>query len=298
MGDPAGIGPEVTIKALSALAPISQKCVVIGSRSLLTTLPPLPPFVDFVDAYTLSNEFEIGAPSKESGMAAYAYLENALDLIQEGDTLVTAPLSKLAFSLAKIPFTGHTTYLKGKTGADAVSMGFTTPELSVVLSTIHIPLKSVVSHLDLSTLRQSTQHAMALCQLVSPEKVNFKVALAGLNPHAGENGLFGDEEETLLKPMVKRLQNEGYPIEGPFPADTVFWQCRKGVFDIVIALYHDQGLIAVKTLAFDQAVNISLGLPFIRTSPDHGTAYDIAGQNIASSGAMEEAIKLALKSMQ
>lgn len=276
-GDPAGIGPEIAAAA-AADARVLAVCapVVYG---------PDQPFAG-----------SMGAPSAASGQAAYDTLLRAVEDARAGrvDAIATAPVSKLAFAMAGLPWKGHTDLLGHLTGAPRVAMMFWSEPLRVVLATVHVPLSVVPAALTRETLDE-------IIDLTWRELPRFgggprpRLALAGLNPHAGEAGLLGPEEAATLEPAVAAARARGIDIEGPFPGDTVFLRASRGAFDAVIACYHDQGLIPVKLLAFGDSVNVTLGLPIIRTSVDHGTAYDIAGRGAADAGSMVAATLLAAR---
>ncbi len=200
--------------------------------------------------------------------------------------LVTAPISKTAWKMADIHYTGHTTALKALSNAETVSMAFYTPNLRTILTTIHISLMQVSKQLTKNRLNTTISHAQLFCQQLGI--TNPKIAVAGLNPHAGEGGLFGTEEHTI-KGVI---DSHDASITGPYPPDTLYYRAYQGEFDIVVSLYHDQGLIPIKLIGFHDAVNVTVGLPFIRTSPDHGTAFDIAGKEQANSSSMQAAIEL------
>jgi 4-hydroxythreonine-4-phosphate dehydrogenase len=205
--------------------------------------------------------------------------------------IATAPVSKLAFARAGLPWKGHTDLLAHLTGRERVAMMFWSQPLKVVLATVHIPLAAVPAALTPSLLDgviDLAAHELPRFGIAAP-----RLALAGLNPHAGENGLLGDEEGRVLEPAVERARRRGVRIDGPFPGDTIFVRASRGEFDAVVACYHDQGLIPVKLLAFGRAVNVTLGLPIVRTSVDHGTAFDIAGRDAADPSSMIEATLLA-----
>jgi 4-hydroxythreonine-4-phosphate dehydrogenase len=209
------------------------------------------------------------------------------------DAIATAPLNKEALRLAGLPWAGHTDLLAHLTGAGHVAMMFHSDALRVVLATIHIPLAEVPGALTKASLE-------ATIALVAREMPRFgiaapRIAVAGLNPHAGEHGLFGTEEIHAIEPAIASSRARAVNVQGPFPGDTIFLRASRGEFDVVIACYHDQGLIPVKLLAFGQAVNVTLGLPIIRTSVDHGTAFDIAGTNSADPGSMIAAVLLAAR---
>lgn len=274
-GDPAGIGPEIVAKA------------AVDPRVLDVCLPVI------YDS-TRPERLSIGEATAASGQAAYDTLCRAVTDALAGavDAIATAPVSKLAFARAGLPWKGHTDLLAHLTGASDVAMMFWSDPLKVVLATIHIPLAAVPAALT----RQGLERVIALtareCShlggLTAP-----RLAMAGVNPHAGEQGVLGDEELRVIGPALESARAAGVNIQGPFPGDTVFVRAAKGEFDVVIACYHDQGLIPVKLLAFGRSVNVTLGLPIIRTSVDHGTAFDIAGQGVADASSMIEATRLA-----
>ena len=275
-GDPAGIGPEIAQKAANDPR-VRDVCepVVYG--------PPA------------SARFTPGELSAEAGRAAYDTLCEAVKDAQSGvvAAVATAPVNKLAFARAGLPWKGHTDLLAHLTGSPRVAMMFWSEPLKVVLATIHIPLASVTSALTRELVDE-------IIDLSSRELPRFgiaqpRLAVAGLNPHAGEDGLLGHEEATVLRPAIEAAQKRGLQVDGPFPGDTIFGRAVRGEFDAVIACYHDQGLIPVKLLAFGRAVNVTLGLPIIRTSVDHGTAFDIAGKNVADPSSMIEATLLAAR---
>jgi 4-hydroxythreonine-4-phosphate dehydrogenase len=207
--------------------------------------------------------------------------------------IATAPINKLAFSRAGLPWKGHTDLLAHLTHAPRAAMMFWSEPLRVVLATVHVPLSAVPALLTRDLLRDIialTAHELPRFGIARP-----RLALAGLNPHAGEDGLLGSEDEAVLRPAVRDARERGIDIEGPFPGDTIFGRAARGEFDAVIACYHDQGLIPVKLLAFGRSVNVTLGLPIVRTSVDHGTAFDIAGKGIADPSSMIEAVLLAAR---
>ena len=273
-GDPSGIGPEVAAAAASEPA-IRDICepVVYG---------PAP-----------GQSFQPGVLSAEAGLAAYDAIVRAVADAQRGavDAVATAPINKEAFRLAGLPWSGHTDLLAHLTGAPHVAMMFHSDRLRVVLATVHVALADVPALLT-KPLMEST------ITLTAREMPRFgfpapRIAVAGLNPHAGEHGMFGAEDEEAIAPAIAAARGTGVDVAGPFPADTVFVRAIRGEFDVVVACYHDQGLIPVKLVAFGRAVNVTLGLPIVRTSVDHGTAFDIAGKGIADPGSMIEAVKLA-----
>jgi 4-hydroxythreonine-4-phosphate dehydrogenase len=275
-GDPAGIGPEIARKAADDPR-VRDVCEAI--------------------VYRAPNEapFEPGVLSAEAGRAAFDAICAAVRDAQSGvvDAIATAPVNKLAFSRAGLVWKGHTDLLGHLTGSSRVAMMFWSEPLKVVLATIHIPLAEVPRALTRETVD-------AVIDLTARELPRFgiahpRLALAGVNPHAGEDGLLGEEERRVLRPAVDDARARGIDIAGPFPGDTIFLRATRGEFDAVIACYHDQGLIPVKLLAFGHSVNVTIGLPIVRTSVDHGTAFDIAGRNIADPTSMIEAVLLAAR---
>ena len=239
--------------------------------------------------------FTPGQLSAEAGRAAYEIICAAVKDAQAGivAAVATAPVNKLAFSRAGLPWKGHTDLLAHLTGSERVAMMFWSEPLKVVLATIHIPLASVPGALTRELLDGIID--IAWRELPRFGQARPRLAVAGLNPHAGEDGLLGDEERRVLRPSIEAARARGILVDGPFPGDTVFGRAVRGEYDAVIACYHDQGLIPVKLLAFGRAVNVTLGLPIIRTSVDHGTAFDIAGRNLADPGSMIEATLLAAR---
>jgi 4-hydroxythreonine-4-phosphate dehydrogenase len=212
------------------------------------------------------------------------------------DAIATAPINKLAFARAGLAWKGHTDLLAHLTGSDQVAMMFWSEPLKVVLASVHVPLARVahvVTRQQVEGIIDVTARELPVFGIKDP-----RLALAGLNPHAGEGGVLGDEEQRVLEPAVEAARSRGIRIDGPFPGDTVFIRAVRGEFDAVIACYHDQGLIPVKLLAFGRAVNVTLGLPFVRTSVDHGTAFDIAGKGIADASSLIEAVLLAARLVQ
>jgi 4-hydroxythreonine-4-phosphate dehydrogenase len=276
VGDPAGIGPEIAARA-AADPSVLDVCrpVVYG-----------PPSRD---------TFSPGVLSAEAGRAAYELIVRATNDARAGvvDAVATAPINKEAFQLAGLPWAGHTDLLAHLTGTKRVAMMFDSDPLRVVLATVHIPLSQVTKALTQEGLEGTIRlTADALPRFI---KMTPRIAVAGLNPHAGEHGLFGDEDDRIIAPAIVASRNRGIDVAGPIPADTVFVRAVRGEFDVVIACYHDQGLIPVKLLAFGQAVNVTLGLPIVRTSVDHGTAFDIAGKGLADPGSMIAAVRLAAR---
>lgn len=301
LGDPGGIGPEIVFKTL-VTKPVLDLCVpvIFGSHSILkhpkiqTYLKNFPIQSYFVNCGDLPIDFVIGRADSQNGKSAYDFLEKALSYLSDKriEGLVTAPICKESFALAHIPYTGHTSLLQDKTNSPRVSMAFYTPRLKTVLATIHHAYAEVPRLLTDDTLHKAVEHSYEFARLLHIH--NPKIALAALNPHAGENGLFGREELEILIPFVEKQRAGGRAVLGPFPADSLYYRAYQGEFDIVISLYHDQGLIPIKLLDFHSAVNLTLGLPFIRTSPDHGVAFDIAYQDQANLESFYSALQLAI----
>jgi 4-hydroxythreonine-4-phosphate dehydrogenase len=275
-GDPAGIGPEICEKA-SADPRVRASCEpVIYGPPADVAFPP-------------------GELSASAGRAAYDAICAAVRDAQSGvvDGIATAPVNKLAFAHAGLPWKGHTHLLGHLTGSARVAMMFWSEPLKVVLATVHVPLAEVPATLTRTLLDEIitlTARELPRFGIASP-----RLALAGLNPHAGEDGLLGHEEQDVLVPAVTAARARGISIDGPLPGDTVFARAVRGEFEAVIACYHDQGLIPVKLLAFGRSVNVTLGLPIVRTSVDHGTAFDIAGRGVADPSSMIEATLLAAR---
>jgi 4-hydroxythreonine-4-phosphate dehydrogenase len=274
VGDPAGIGPEVAERAASD-ARVLDVCEPVIYRP------------------DNGRTFAPGVLSADAGRAAYDAVVRAVEDAQHGrvSAIATAPVNKEAFRLAGLPWAGHTDLLAHLTGARDVAMMFYSDALRVVLATVHVPLADVPRLLTAASLEATI--GLAARELPRFGIARPRIAVAGLNPHAGEHGLFGHEEETSIGPAVEACRRRGIDVSGPFPGDTVFVRAHRGEFDAVVACYHDQGLIPVKLLAFGQAVNVTLGLPIIRTSVDHGTAFDIAGRGVADPASMIAAVLLA-----
>ena len=276
VGDPAGIGPEIARKA-AADPRVLEVCapVLYGPRD--------------------EESFDVGRVSAKAGQAAYDAIVAAVEDARRGRiaAIATAPINKEAFAAARVPWRGHTELLAHLTGTPRVAMMFYSDVLRVVLATVHIPLAEVPGALT----RESLEETIALTASELPRFgwPSPRLALAGLNPHAGEHGLMGLEDDAVLAPAVEASRARGITIDGPLPADTVFVRAMRGDFDAVIACYHDQGLIPVKLVAFGHAVNVTLGLPIVRTSVDHGTAFDIAGRGVADPSSLVHAVLLAAR---
>jgi 4-hydroxythreonine-4-phosphate dehydrogenase len=315
MGDPSGIGPEIIVKALSDQG-LYKSClpVVLGDPGALALLlkgkdtPSVntvshpseakgrPGQIDLMAISQLKEDRMIpGRPTTEGGKAMVAYILKAVEMLQQGElsAMVTCPISKALMQEAGYTFEGHTELLAHLTGCRDYIMMLAGDRLRVALVTIHCALKDVPANVDEEKIYKTINiTSNALREDFGLE--NPRIALAALNPHAGESGLFGSEETAFIEPAIKRAQEEGYLVEGPFPADTLFHRAAGGQFDVVIAMYHDQGLIPLKLLHFSDAVNVTLGLPIIRTSVDHGTAYEIAGKGVADPSSLKAAIRTAV----
>jgi 4-phospho-D-threonate 3-dehydrogenase / 4-phospho-D-erythronate 3-dehydrogenase len=318
LGDPAGIGPEVIVKALhDPVLRRRAKFVIYGINELLSYAADLAEFevfwwrdaahggsprfyphdvvvVDYEEHYPMISN-AVRAPSKLGGEASMRFCLDAINAAMTGtvDAVVTAPIAKESWKLAGYPYPGHTELFAEKTGSKHVTMMFAGGPIKVALATVHVPLNSVWNVLNIGTvLRPIEQLHKALVEWFDIPMPH--IAVCGLNPHAGENGQFGDEENRLIRPALTMAKEQGIYVTGPHPADTVFIKARDGQCDAVVAMYHDQGLIPVKLLGFEQSVNLTLGLPIIRTSPDHGTAFDIVGRNRANPSSMRAAISMAI----
>ncbi|MEZ5652718.1 MAG: 4-hydroxythreonine-4-phosphate dehydrogenase PdxA [Burkholderiaceae bacterium] len=298
LGDPTGIGPEIVVKAL-ADPDRARHCIVVGDAGMLEVAAralglPMPPRVAAIEP-PAGEPFSPGAPSARSGEAAYRAVIEATDMVADGrvQAIATAPLAKAQMQAAGHPYPGHTELLAFRAGRCPVRMMLASPRLRVVLVTIHLPLREAIDQLGHDAIVQTLHIADAGLRRMGIAKPRF--AVAGLNPHAGESGLFGREEIEIVAPAVEVARAAGIDVHGPHPPDTVFMRAMGNRWvDAVIALYHDQGLIPVKLDGLDQAVNVTLGLPYLRTSPDHGTAFDIAGQGVAEPASMIAAIDLAI----
>jgi 4-hydroxythreonine-4-phosphate dehydrogenase len=314
LGDVTGIGPEVTLKALAAEAASDElRYLLIGdeawTRRLNQTLGLNLPLGRFPGT-TAGGRFFLHNPLKEplaaelspgspsAAQAALAALTDGVNrcLLHEMDALVTAPLSKESILRTGQPFIGQTEFLSQLAGTERTAMMLLGQDdrqrwLRVVLATTHLPLKLVAGQLSAKAIAKAIELAAQACgELDLPRR---RIGVCGLNPHAGEGGELGDEEITLIQPAVAAAQQRGLDVTGPISADTLFYHAYRGDYDVVVAMYHDQGLAPLKMVAFENGVNWTLGLPFIRTSPDHGTAYDIAGRGKADASSMRAALRLA-----
>jgi 4-hydroxythreonine-4-phosphate dehydrogenase len=299
MGDPAGIGPEIILKliandhcdvpvavigdsgVLRRAATIAGLDVPISTIPSIEALAPVSSVVQVLAETALPDDLAWGQVDPRAGRAAFQYIAKGIELALNGQVaaLVTAPLSKEALRLAGLPYLGHTEILAEFGGSHSHAMMMVNDDLRVVLVTVHEPLRSALN--GITTEAEKTTISLAHDALREAGITNPRIGVAGLNPHAGENGLLGSEDADIIAPAVRSACAEGIDVSGPWPPDTVFMRARKGEFDVVVAQYHDQGLIPVKYLGFEHGVNVTIGLPFIRTSVDHGTAFDIAGKGIA-----------------
>ncbi len=322
MGDPMGIGPEVVAKALCDPAILRLgKFVVYGQNQPLVdaadragmrpfwfriakeNMPTSrgvaaePVVLDYGHEDSLPHAH---APSRAGGLLSKAFVEDAIaDALRpvgdarRVDAVVTGPISKESWSMAGFKWPGHTELFAARCKATRHTMLFESPRLRVALATAHVPLMDIRNMLTIGRVFDPIDLGYNYCRQLGIEKP--KIAVCGLNPHAGEHGLFGDEEERVIAPAIEIARRNGIDVRGPFPGDTIFIDAAAGKWDLVVAMYHDQGLIPVKLLGFDRAVNVTIGLSMVRTSPDHGTAFDIASKNTASPNSMKAAIELAVK---
>lgn len=314
MGCPAGIGPEIILRYFQNHTVTDEiRPVIIGDIGVLEKygrhlgIPancspwhpglPLPAFnyIPVIEISTLLPEdVQWGKPNRATAVAMAAYIEEGVKFAQQGviNAITTCPISKLALNTAGYHFPGHTEMLAQLTNSHDFAMMMAGNRLKVTLVTIHCALRDVAGSLTVTAVERLIRmtHRAMLCDFALPAP---RIAVAGLNPHSGEGTLFGTEEVDIIEPAITRCQNDGILVSGPFPADTVFYKASNGQFDAVVCMYHDQGLIPFKLLHFEDGVNVTLGLPIVRTSVDHGTAYDIAGRGLASSQSLTEAVHMA-----
>ena len=311
MGDPCGIGPEIVAKLHMDTAALPPT-LVLGDEGLIRrairmlALPLTveviaspedfrlrPGTIQVISLSSLPEDIPFGQLDARAGKAAYDYIRTGIDLALQKRirAVVTAPINKEALRLADIHYPGHTEILADFSGTKDFAMMLMNNDLRVILVTIHVSLREAVEQVtvesELRTIRLAHQ-AMTQLGIAKP-----RIAVAGLNPHAGEHGLFGAEDDEIIRPAIQLAQSQGIDVSGPWPGDTVFMHARRGQFDIVVAQYHDQGLIPVKYLGLDEGVNVTVGLPFVRTSVDHGTAFDIAGTGKASHASLRVAVEQA-----
>lgn len=312
MGDACGIGPEIVVKLFADDASLLPPMLVIGDEGILRRAVRLlhspitvkvidspeefeaaPNTLSIISLSQLPDDLPFGQLDARAGKAAFDYIWTAIDLALDNRirAIVTAPINKESMRLAGFKYPGHTEILADFSGTKDFAMMLMNDHLRVILVTIHVSLRDAIEQVtmesELRTIRLAHQ-AMTQLGIEKPQ-----IAVAGLNPHAGEHGIFGTEEETIIKPAIRQAQSEGIDASGPWPGDTVFMNARKGQFDIVVAQYHDQGLIPVKYLGVDEGVNVTVGLPFVRTSVDHGTAFDIAGTGQAKHASLRVAVEQA-----
>ncbi len=314
MGDAAGVGPEVIMKALAhpevhafsrpVVVGDAQRLVraggIVGSRLAVRAIVASgearyePGTVDCIDLAFVPADTPFGALSTACGEAAYRFIERAVALALAGevDAICTAPINKEALNAAGHRFPGHTELLAELTGTPEVSLMLMAPDLRVIHVTAHMGLVDAVERIDAGLVERTIARGRDLLRRAGIEEP--RIAVCGINPHAGEAGLFGrGEEEAKIAPAIAGARARGWQVEGPLPADTLFYRARRGDFDLVVAMYHDQGHAPVKAVAFDTGVNITAGLPVLRTSVDHGTAFDIAGTGRADERSMVEALRQA-----
>jgi len=319
LGDPGGIGPEVALKALYQTRwPTTLRFVLIGSRTILRRqaaqlrlpLPPVwqlsdgknntEPIVNWEPGHDLKQKpmpltWRPGVTGKTQGQAAVLWIQAAVSGCMAGlfDALVTGPICKQSLRLAGMPFPGHTEFLAALTGTRSFAMMLLGGPLRVVLVTRHLPLAKVPGAVSRAAIQAAVQLGSQALPWLGVKQ--HTIGVCALNPHAGDEGVLGREEITTIRPALHTLRRRGLAVEGPVPGDVIFHQALQGRFGAVVAMYHDQGLGPLKMIAFEEGVNLTLGLPIVRTSPDHGTAFDIAGKGVAQAGSMIAAIRLAAR---
>ncbi len=314
LGDPAGVGPEIVVKALvSDTVRSCADCLVIGDRGVIErtialTGSPLQVHVtdspengcyregvlNLIDLANIdAGQFRYGVVQAMCGRAAYEYIEKSISFAMEGrvDAVATTPINKEALHAAEVPYIGHTEIFGALTGTEDPLTMFETNGLRIFFLTRHLSLLQMLGQIRKDRIVACVKECWAALERLGVREGTM--AVAGLNPHCGEHGLFGWEEVNEIEPAVRQLQQEGYAVAGPIGADSVFHQAALGRYNSVLSLYHDQGHIAAKTLDFDRTISITNGMPILRTSVDHGTAFDIAGRNLVSEVSMVEAIRLA-----
>jgi len=315
MGDAAGIGPEITTKAVTS-GEIQRICkpIVIGDKRIMKEAMKIAKLQNIdinpvtkvdqakfmrgiIDVYDLQNlkpsKVKVGKISAACGKAAVEYLKKAINLAmdQEIDAITTAPINKEAINKAGFKYQGHTEILAERTGAKNYAMMFISDILWIMLVTTHLAIKDISKNIDKKKVLNTIKLANDVVKKLRQKKP--RIGVAGLNPHAGEAGLFGDEEEKIIAPAISEAKKLGINVKGPISPDAIFYLANIGMFDIVVSMYHDQGLIPLKLLSFNRSVNVTVGLPIIRTSVDHGTGFDIAGKGWANPTSLIEAIKVA-----
>ncbi|MDD7305853.1 MAG: 4-hydroxythreonine-4-phosphate dehydrogenase PdxA [Peptoniphilaceae bacterium] len=311
MGDPSGIGPEIALKSLSRKSNLRSRCIIYGSKNVLEYYKDLLK-IDIDINYLTKNErfdenkinsidignyeeMKIGQVNPSAGKFSYKYIEKAIkdDLEKKVSAVVTCPINKEALNKAGIPYQGHTEIFAALTKTKSYSMMLWSEKLIVDHVSTHVPLKEACDLVKKDRVLECIELLSKAVKKLRGE--NYKLAVAGLNPHASENSLFGDQEKMEISPAVLEAQKKGIPVEGPISPDTVFFKAANGIYDGVVCMYHDQGHIPLKILDFYNGVNVTLGLPIVRTSVDHGTAFDIAGNGIANEASLIKAIELAEK---
>ena len=301
-GDPCGIGPEIILKAIQKEPALAESCIIVGhqqslarsAKALGIDLDKLNISIAPVAGDISVSELAFGATCAAGGEVAYQAVLKAVDMIiaNKASAIVTAPLTKQALHLAGHNYPGHTELFAELAGTVPVRMMLANDELRTVLLSIHVSLREALNAVTEQNVFQTIQITYTGLQKLGIQ--NPRIAVAGLNPHAGESGAFGSEEINIISPAIERAISQGIDASGPYPPDTIFMRARGFKhFDVVIAMYHDQGLIPVKYLGIEHGVNVTLGLPFVRTSPDHGTALDIAGKGLADCTSLLSAIQFA-----
>jgi 4-hydroxythreonine-4-phosphate dehydrogenase len=313
VGDVSGIGPEIVVRTLADAKTMQElPAFVIGPANALVHAAiawaptarvrritgvadhhPAPGVLDVLDVGVVGDDFAHGQVSAATGRAAFEAISKAIDLAKSGqiDAICTAPIHKEALAAAGVPYPGHTEMLAELSSSVDTAMMLVNPQLRTMLVTVHCSLLQAVA--QLSVARELRIIRLAHRTLLDMGIARPRIAIAGLNPHAGEGGLFGREDIDLIAPAVTAARAEGIDATGPLPGDTVFMQARRGRYDLVVAQYHDQGLIPIKLLGVEDGVNVTAGLPFVRTSPDHGTAFDIAGRGVADISSLRVALRTA-----
>ena len=316
MGDPAGIGPEIVARTIDDKEIFNiARCIVIGDRKIMekaiqivgadlkihvTDNPAEGDYsegvLNLIDLDNINmDQFEYGKVSAMCGQAAYDYIAKSIEITMSGqaDAVATTPINKESLHAAEVPFIGHTEIFGALTGTEDPLTLFETNGLRVFFLTRHTSLRDMLDDIKKDRIIDYVQRCTEALRKLGVNEGTM--AVAGLNPHSGEHGLFGWEEVNEIAPAVEELKKQGYDVAGPVPADSVFHQAAMGKYNSVLSLYHDQGHIATKTLDFDRTISITNGMPILRTSVDHGTAFDIAGKGIAGAVSMKEAVRLAAK---
>lgn len=300
VGDPAGIGCEIACKFITCEKNRNVDAALVAHRFIVEDTfekilkTAIPTNLNIIEPRNPEKfDFKYGLHSAICGKAAISYIDRAVEIIKSGDAdaVITCPINKKSINMAGYHFPGHTEYLAHITGAEKVSMLLAGNHVKTILATTHYPISKVAGILTEEKIMIAIENAHKAGRYFGT--LQPKIAVCALNPHAGDCGIIGDEEQTIITPAIKKARSEGYNANGPFPADTIFVKARE--WDFIIATYHDQGMIAVKMDSFGEAVNVTLNLPFIRTSVDHGTAFEIAGIGKASPSSLEKAVELADK---